>query len=430
MRVGVVGLWHLGLVTAACTAAAGVTSVGVVDDGALVTSLNRGELDIYEPGLSDLIRAGVESGNLVFSSDRRALADVDVLWVCYDTPVDEDDRADVEAVLQCVQSYFASLKDGAVVLVSSQLPVGSVGQLEDAFALIGNGKEAHFACSPENLRLGRAIQVFRNPGRIICGVRDDGSRTVLEPLLRRFCEDIIWTSVESAEMVKHALNAFLATSITFINEIAMICERVGVDAAQVAEGLRSDPRIGPHAYVNPGPAFAGGTLARDVRFLLELARGRGVQVPLISGILVSNRSHARWAFTQLCRSVGNLASRTVAVLGLAYKPGTSTLRRSSSIELVRDLLREGAAVRAFDPQVSALPEELFGRVLLATSAREAVRGADAVIVATEWPEFRRLSANEVANEMVGSLVLDPGRFLSPEFSGDPRLTVMSVGRAS
>jgi UDPglucose 6-dehydrogenase len=430
MKVGVLGLWHLGSVTAACTAAAGIPSIGVDDDAVLVADLARGKPPLEEPGLAELIRSGLQAGSLSFSSDRRALSQVDVLWVCYDTPVDDEDRADVGSVLRGVESCFAHLKDGAVVLMSSQLPVGSVARLEKAFASSATGKKVRFACSPENLRLGRAIELFRQPGRIICGVRDDDARAVLEPLLSRFCQNLIWMSVESAEMVKHALNAFLATSITFINEIAMICERVDADAAEVAAGLRSDPRIGPNAYVNAGPAFAGGTLARDVRFLRDLAGQHGLKVPIIDGILDSNRSHGRWAFTQLRRHLDDLATRTVAVLGLAYKPGTSTLRRSSSIELVRELLQEGASVRTFDPQVTALPDDLAGRVVLAPSARAAARGAHALVVATEWPEFRELSPDDVAGEMIGRLVLDPGRFLGPDFARDPRFSLICVGRVS
>jgi len=319
------------------------------------------------------------------------------------------------------------VRDGAVVLVSAQLPVGSVARLERAYAAGWPGRRVSFACSPENLRLGRAIQVFQNPGRIVVGVRDEAARGKLEPLLGRFSDRLIWMSIESAEMVKHALNAFLATSITFTNEIAAICERVGADAGEVEAGLRSDPRVGPSAYVRSGPAFAGGTLARDVNFLTTTAHHHGIAVPVLDGILASNRAHAKWALSHLRRELRPLAGRTVAILGLAYKAGTSSLRRSSAVELVRALLGEGAVVRAFDPQVARLPDDLAA-VTLAPGALAAAQGADAVVVSTDWPEFRALAADDVARMMTGTTVLDPGRFLDGGFVSHPRIRLISVGR--
>src|SRR5205814_3611400 len=169
---------------------------------------------------------------------------------------------------------------------------------------------------------GKAIEVFRNPCRIVVGIRDERTRSILEPLLRKFCENIIWMSVESAEMVKHGLNSFLAASVTFANELATMCERVGADAAEVEKGLRSDPRIGPGAYLRAGPAFAGGTLARDVNFLRTLAQEHDLSLPVMDGIVASNRAHGQWAYRQLQRMLQPISGRTIGVLGLAYKAGT------------------------------------------------------------------------------------------------------------
>jgi UDPglucose 6-dehydrogenase len=429
MKLAVIGVWHLGSVTAACAAAVGVSTIAIDADGKRIGELSRGEPPVYEPGLADLVRAGIAGGTLSFSTDVAAAADADVIWVCHDTPVDDEDRGNVEPVLREVESAFPHLKDGAVVLVSAQLPVGSVAALERAFAAQGRTATVSFACSPENLRLGKAISAFQNPGRIIVGLRDRRTRAALEPLLRRFCDDLVWMSVESAEMVKHAINAFLAVSVTFTNEIATICERVGADAAEVELGMRSEPRIGRGAYVRAGPAFAGGTLARDVTFLKDLARAGELTVPVLEGVLTSNRRHGEWALNALRQLVRPLAGETIAVLGLAYKPGTSTLRRSSSIALIQALRREGAHVRAFDPRIDTLPEVLEG-VALAADAIDAAQGAMAVVIATEWPEFRKLTADDLAGAMKGRIVLDPGRYLEPSVAADARLSVHSVGRRS
>jgi UDPglucose 6-dehydrogenase len=430
MKIAILGLWHLGSVTAACAAAAGIQTIGIDTDVGRVAGLSRGKPPLYEPGLADLVRSGLDEGTLTFTTDRAAAAQADVIWVCYDTPVDDEDRANVASVVSQVEGTFEHLKDGAVVLVSAQLPVGSVAAFERSFASRANGRKVAFAGLPENLRLGKAIQAFQNPGRIIVGVRDEWARAILEPLLRKFCNNLIWMSVESAEMVKHALNAFLAVSVAFTNELATICEHVGADAAALEAGLRSDPRIGPNAYVRAGPAFAGGTLARDLNFLSALARQHGVSTPIINGVLPSNRAHAQWALAKLRRTLLQLSDRTIGVLGLAYKPRTNTLRRSESIELIRELVKEGARVRAFDPEVATLPDDLKGCVTLAPDARSAAHGAHALVVATEWPEFRALLVSDIASEMAGKIILDPGRFLSPDFANDARLRLISVGRVS
>jgi UDPglucose 6-dehydrogenase len=430
MKIAVLGLWHLGAVTAACAAAAGIRTIGIDDDVNRVACIARGEPPLFEPGLAELLRAGLGGGRLSVSTDPAAVANADVAWVCYDTPVDDEDRADIAFVMRRVESIFDYLKDGAVVLVSAQLPVGSTRKLESSYAARHRGRNVAFACSPENLRLGQAIQVFQNPGRIVVGVRDERTKSVLEPLLHHFCDNSIWMSVESAEMVKHAINAFLATSITFTNEIASLCEQVGADAAEVEAGLRSEPRIGQRAYVRAGPSFAGGTLARDVNFLSGLAYQHAISLPVIDGVLASNRVHGQWAINQLRRLLEPLEGKTVAVLGLAYKPSTSALQRSTAVALIWALLQEGVNVRAFDPKVKALPENLAGKVTLANDAVSALFEADALVVATEWPEFRDLAGDEIASVMTGNIVLDAGRHLPGNLAAGTRLKLYSVGRVA
>jgi UDPglucose 6-dehydrogenase len=429
MKLAVFGLWHLGSVTAACAAAAGIPTVAIDFDQGRIARLAAGEPPLYEPGLAELVRSGLASRSLTFSDDVGLASDANIVWICHDTPVDEEDRADADAVCRQIELLFPHLKDCAVVLVSAQLPVGSVSALEQSFARQAEGRTVSFACSPENLRLGKAVEVFQNPSRIVVGVRDNRARTILEPLLRKFCENLIWMSVESAEMVKHGLNSFLAMSVTFANELATLCEQVGADASEVEKGLRTDPRIGPGAYLRAGPAFAGGTLARDVQFLRALATKNGLSLSIMDGIIASNRAHDQWAYRQLSRILRPLSERTIGVLGLAYKPGTSALRRSSSIELIKALLNDGAHVQAFDPHVSSLPDELKP-VRLCSDARSVANGADALVVGNESPEFRTLSADDVAGAMKGRVVLDAGRFLAPALASDKRLSLISVGRMS
>lgn len=236
-------------------------------------------------------------------------------------------------------------------------------------------------------------------------------------------------SVESAEMTKHALNSFLATSVAFINEIASLCEKVGADAKEVERGLKSDIRIGPRAYLSPGSAFAGGTLARDLRFLTQTGDLHHSPVLLLSAVLSSNEAHKLWTRRALQSFLGNLRGRKVTVWGLAYKAGTDTLRRSAAVELCEWLFREGAEVQAHDPAVQDLPPGLAGKIILSPTPLASLKRAAALVVATEWPEFRQLSGDSVFQTMETPLVIDPNRFLASTLGADPQIRYYTVGKA-
>jgi UDPglucose 6-dehydrogenase len=430
MKVAVVGLWHLGTVTAVCLASAGHDVIGVDFDPAVVDRLGRGQPPVFEPGLDRLLQDGLSAGRLRFSTDAAAVTDADVVWIAYDTPVDDDDRADVEYVVDRTLHLFPHLGDGALVLVSSQLPVGTTRRLEGAFAGVAGLRRVAFACSPENLRLGKAIEVFTRPDRVVVGAREARDREVIAALLAPITDRIEWMSVESAEMTKHALNAFLAASIAFTNEIASLCEQVGANAAEVQRGLTSDARIGPGAYLSPGGAFAGGTLARDVVGLSQLGRIHGVSTDVLSAIKSSNDGHRRWAHRRLSQILDGVAGRRVAVWGLTYKPGTDTLRRSSSLELCQALVSAGATVSAHDPAVRWLPEHFAADVRLAAGPLDALTGASALVVATPWPDYRNIPSDDVVARMERPVVLDASRFLGETLGNDPRVRYFSVGRVT
>ena len=427
MKIGVLGLWHLGSVTAACLAEAGFETIGIDFDEAVVARLGKGSAPLFEPGLDDLIAAGLASGKLRFTSDAAAARGCDIVWVACDTPVDDEDRADTGSVIAAIERVFPYLGDGTIVLISSQLPVGSTRAVAESFATKFPGVASRFAYSPENLRLGRGIEIFKVAERIIVGCDDATAEPILRRLLGNFTDTILWMSLESSEMVKHSLNAFLATSVTFANEIAAVCEMVGANAVDVERALRLEPRIGPRAYIKPGASFAGGTLARDVVFLNGVAAKSGLQLPLLAGILPSNQAHQQWPIRRLVQRLGDLSGRVVAVLGLAYKPGTDTLRRSSSLELCRVLAGLGATVQAFDPAVHAvLPEDGF--IELGATMDDALTGAEAAIIGTEWPEFKSLTAERCLNAMRSPLICDPNGFLASNLDDRSPIDYIAVGR--
>jgi UDPglucose 6-dehydrogenase len=433
--IAVGGLWHLGVVIAACLAEAGFTVVGVDPDPEAVAGLNRDRLPVEEPGLTELLRDMRNAGRLTLvTASAEAVGAARLIWIAFDTPVDDEDQSDVEWVLQRSAEVLAHAARGALVVLSSQLPVGSAAALGRRMAEAGRD-DLHYACVPENLRLGRALQTFRSPDRFVAGVRSEDDRARLAAVLERFGSPVEWMGVESAEMTKHALNAFLATSVAFINEVAAICEAVGADASDVARGLKSEERIGPHAYLAPGDAFAGGTLARDIRFLSRLARDQGLPAEVVEGVAASNAEHHNWSRRALIRlletSSGNgrsgLAGRRIAVWGLTYKPGTNTLRRSSALELCRWLAAERAWVQAYDPAVSALPAGELDAIELAASPAAALRGADALVVCTPWPEFRQVPVDAVAGSMTHPVVVDPGGHLHETLGHAAAVRYMRVG---
>lgn len=427
MKVCVYGIWHLGSVTAAGVAEH-FDTVAFDPDPATREALRRAVPPVSEPGLAELLASGLASGRLTVPDRLEdAVAGADVVWVTFDTPVDDNDEADPGFVEARIRELFPHLGDGAVVLISSQVPIGFSAGCSRAFRLAHPGRDVGFCCSPENLRLGNALAVFRTPERIVAGVRDDRDREALAPLFAPFSGNVLWMSPESAEMTKHAINSFLAVSVAFINEIAVLCESEGADARDVSRGLRSDLRIGPKAYLGAGAAFAGGTLARDLVFLRKVAAGAGLPARLISGAETSNVEHRRWPRRSLEAALGDLRGRRVAILGLTYKPGTDTLRRSESLALAEWLAMQGASVSAFDPAVTTLPDPSVP-ITLAPSALEALTGADAVVIATEWPEFRALTAADLVARTKSPCVVDANRFLEAALGVDERIRYIAVGR--
>lgn len=412
MRVCVLGLWHLGAVTAACLASVGHDVIGLDVDANTIDNLSEGKAPLFEPGLDELLQAGIANGKLRFTvSHSQALACAEVLWVTIDTPVNDDDQADVAFVLEQIKKALPFLSDGAVVLVSSQMPVGSIRKLEEFAQKSLPNKDLTFACAPENLRLGKALDVFLNPDRVVVGFRNDCTRQRLEKLLFSISDRVEWMSVESAEMTKHAINAFLAVSITFANEIAAICELVGADAKEVERGLKTEARIGPKAYLSPGGAFAGGTLARDIAFLGIESQLHSLATPLLSAVRTSNDQHKHWVRRKLQQQFGTLVGVSVAIWGLTYKPGTDTLRRSLAVELCDWLLIQGAQVRVYDPVVKRLPAQWAGKVIHCATALDSVADAQVLVVGTEWPELKQAASDLAGRANPGMLVVDANRHL-------------------
>ena len=427
LRVGVLGLWHLGCVTAAACASVGHRVIGLDPDAAVVANFNLARAPIAEPGLDELIASELRTGRLRALPSSVELPELDLLWVAFDTPVDDEDQADLGYVIAQVQAVLPKLLAGTVVLVSSQMPIGSSKLLEDWAKAHLPQLNLQFAVSPENLRLGGALKVFLEPDRVVMGCRNAQTKALLTRLTAPITSRVEWMSNESAEMSKHAINAFLAMSVTFANEIATLCEKFGADAKDVARSMKTETRIGPKAYVGPGAAFAGGTLARDIAFLNHKAQAVGLQTHVLSAVRPSNNQHRNWARNKLVSLLGNLQGKTIALWGLTYKPGTNTLRRSMAVELGDWLLAQGALLQVHDPAVTDLPAN-WGAVKRAASAADAAIGAHALVLCTAWPEYNEPATKDALAASMSRplIVLDADRSLKI-YADLPNLALHAVG---
>ena len=428
-KVCTIGIWHLGAVTSACLASLGYQVIGVDNSPERVKELNRGVPPLFEPGLAELLSENVTAGRLQYTTDlEAAVRQATYVLFTFDTPVDEQDEVDLSELFETCERLAPHLAQGATFVISSQVPVGTCEELAAVIRRVNPQASYGIAYVPENLRLGQAIQRFLHPDMLIIGADDTETAERVERLLSPIEAPRRRVSLRTAEMTKHAINAFLATSISFINEIANLCEKVGADAVQVGEALRLDQRIGPRALLRPGMAFAGGTLARDLKALLHLAERYDYEGSLLRGVLAVNERQNGAILEKLREVHGSLKGLTVGVLGLTYKAGTSTMRRSAAMEIVASLISEGAKVKAFDPNASVeeLPADLG--LEIAGDPYEAAAGSDALLILTDWPEFQALDYDAVRRSMRRSVLLDANNTLDRDRITEMGFLYWGIGR--
>jgi UDPglucose 6-dehydrogenase len=410
MKIVVLGLWHLGSVTAACLAELGHSVIGVDESEEVVRMLQLGVSPVSEPDLNELLSQNLSAGRLKFVSQLDSETAYDVLWVTIDTPVDENDYGQVEVVINLITQAILNIPQDCRIIISSQLPAGTTQKIRSTFNEHLTNRNVTLCYSPENLRLGSAIKVFMEPDRIVVGIDSETDRKLIEPLFASITDRIEWMSIVSAEMTKHAINAFLAISVVFANEIATLAEFEGANASDIARGLRSDARIGPKAYVLPGDSFAGGTLARDIRYLEDKSRMHSHSLPLISSVIPSNDAHANWAQNKIDQLIGDVRNKTFTICGLAYKVGTNTLRRSSAISLGDWLLSRGAILRVFDNEDVLMPAHWNGQVSRLNSVSDSFDDTDVLVIGAGFvAPATAIHSNSTSRSNRTVLALDAGR---------------------
>lgn len=413
-RVAVIGLWHLGSVNAIGFCEKGYQVVGVELAPERLERLRAGTPPIFEPGLEESLRRHLAAGTLRFEGDCAAVAGAGWVVIAYDSPVNEQDEVDVSPVEDAARRAAPHLGVDTPLVVTSQVPLGTSERLEAMVRELNPAWRSGVVYVPENLKLGQAIARFLEPDMLVLGTGNPSAlRRALE-LYAPFETEKVTMDAKSAEMVKHALNTFLATSITFINEIANLSGRLGADAVAVGKALKLDKRIGKSALMMPGLGFSGGTLARDVRQLQKFAAQLGQKAPLLDSIFSVNEGTFDAVVATLERRLGSLAGKTVGVLGLTYKAGTSTVRRSPALKVIDKLTARGATCVAYDPQADANELREAGVSLRrAASIAELAAQADALVLLTEWPEFRETDFASLAKAMKRPLLVDAKNFLEP-----------------
>jgi UDPglucose 6-dehydrogenase len=420
--IGVIGTGYVGLVTAAGFAELGNEVFCIDIDEAKIEGLKAGRIPIWEPGLEDLVHR--HRGRLHFSTDLAdALEHARLLFVAVGTPPTYSGDADLSAVHAVVGAMPAT--DRHALVMKSTVPVGTGESIQRIFA--EQAKGFSYVSCPEFLKEGSAVKDFLHPDRVVIGDDRDWAGDAVAELYAPLDAALVRTDIKSAEMVKLASNAFLATKISFINEIANVCEETGADVVEVARGMGLDDRIGPR-FLQAGIGFGGSCFPKDVTALKQLAGNTGYHFQLLNAVIEVNELQKRRVIAKLQKHLGSLVGKEIALLGLAFKPNTDDMREASSLVLSARLQAAGARVRAYDPVAEEEARKLIRGVEFAGSAEEVVAGADAVVLVTEWPEFRSLDLAGAAAAMRGSLLVDGRNFLDPKAVRAAGLTYEGVGR--
>ncbi|HVM40710.1 MAG TPA: UDP-glucose/GDP-mannose dehydrogenase family protein [Acidimicrobiia bacterium] len=429
-KVAVIGAGYVGSTSAACFAHLGHEVVCADLDERRVEALNRGESPILEAQLPELIREGVDAGRLRFVvGAANAVRDAEVVLLCVDTPQSESGEADLSHVEAAVREFAPELKRGAIVVNKSTMPVGSTAKVKEWLQEAGVADGGvRVAVNPEFLQEGTAVREFLNPARIVLGVEDEETAVRLSLLYQKLQARIIVTDPPSAEMIKYASNAYLATRISFINSIANLCEAVGADVTDVTLGMGYDPRIG-FSGLRPGPGYGGSCLPKDTAALLATARRAGYDFEHLQATVAVNRAQPDRVVEKVRKAVGgDLAGRLVGVLGLTFKAGTDDVRESPAMEIARRLAAEGAVIRAYDPAANrSAVAAMAPEVTLLDDPYEALTGADVLAVLTEWDEFRWLDYARVRELMSGCAVVDARNALDRETLGIRGFEYQGVG---
>jgi UDPglucose 6-dehydrogenase len=435
MRIVMVGTGYVGLVSGACFSEFGWDVVCVDKDADKIAMLLRDELPIYEPGLDDLVKRNVAAGRLDFTTDlAAAVSGAQAVFIAVGTPSRRGDgHADLSYVYAAAEEIAAHADPGTIVVTKSTVPVGTGREIKARIEAVRTDNGLDVAANPEFLREGSAIEDFMRPDRVVIGAETEAAREVMRGLYRPlFLRDtpIVFTSLETAEMIKYAANTFLATKITFINEFADLCEKVGANVQDVARGIGLDGRIGGK-FLNAGPGYGGSCFPKDTLALVQTARAAGAPITLVEQVVAINDDRKIAMADKIIEACGDsVTGKKIAVLGLTFKPNTDDMRDAPSLVIVPRLIEAGAAIRAFDPEGMDEARGLLDGVTWCEDGYGAMTGADAVVILTEWNEFRALNLARIKSLLSAPLMIDLRNIYSPEDMARNGFDYISIGRPS
>ncbi len=436
MNVCVIGTGYVGLVTGACFAEYGIRTICSDNDADKIAALVAGEIPIYEPGLEDLVKRNVREGRLSFTTDTpEAVRASLVVVLAVPTPANPDGGTNLAAVEGVAREVGRALDGYKVIVTKSTVPVGTGARIrvwvEEELRAAGRDVRFSVASNPEFLREGAAISDFMRPDRVVIGTDDEHARAVLKDLYRPLYLNetpVVLTSVVSAELTKYVANAFLATKISFINEVANLCENIGADVQAVARAMGLDRRIGSK-FLHAGPGFGGSCFPKDTRSIAHYARDAGSGFEIVDAVIrVNQRQRERMVEKIMGVLEGDARGKTVAVLGLSFKPETDDIREAPSIDIIRGLLERGVAIRAFDPHALAQASRVVPELKACRDAYEACSGADALVIVTEWNQFRMLDLVRVKELLRRPVVVDLRNIYEPEPMREAGFSYIGVGR--
>ena len=432
MRIVIVGTGYVGLVTGAGFADFGNDVLCVDIDRSKIETLERGEIPFYEPGLADLVARNIKERRLRFGTSlEEATRWGEAVFICVGTPQGRRGEADLRYVFGAARTVAESMRGYRLIVQKSTVPVGTADKVREVMRRHARrGARYDVASNPEFLREGTAVDNFMRPDRVVIGVDSARAKEMLRSIyspLYLIETPMVVTDVRTAELIKYAANAFLATKISFINEMANLSEAVGADVRDVAKGMGLDRRIGPK-FLHPGPGFGGSCLPKDTRALRDFARKAGVPMRITSAAIDTNDAQRRGATRKIVEALRGRAPHTVAVLGLSYKPDTDDLREAPSLDIIQSLLRRGVRVRVFDPVVRAGAPGVPKGAVFAENAYEAAKGADAVAIVTEWNELRRLDLSRLGRNMRRRVLVDLRNVYEPAAARRRGFEYICVGR--
>ena len=406
-KIAVVGLWHQGIVAAACLADLGFDVTAADIDQKKINDLSNGIVHIFEPGLKELINKSIKNKRLKFSSDlSEAVSDKNFVFLMFDTKVDDNDQTDLSDIFLAVERFAKSLNNNCVIYNTSQVPIGTSEKLLEKIKKKNKSKNISIVYSPENLRLGEAIKLYLNPALPVMGSDDNDALEKLYQLLKPLNVEWLKVDLKTAEFCKHALNSYLATTITFANELGMICDKVGADGFKVAKALRLEPRISPKSMLRPGMGFSGGTLARDVQTLRKLGDLYQIDTNLLDGLWETNKYQNQFVVRKIKEILGNLTNKKITILGITYKPETSTLRRSVALETIKQLNDEGAKIMAHDPKADEKELAEISGFDFFRNIDDALSETELIAIMTGWSEYQSINWSRLKEKIKSKIIID------------------------